>query len=256
MMTQSGCGSERPEPVALITGASRGIGKATALLLAEHGFNLAINGMNPESLETLAVLIRRLGRECLIVKGDISEPDTVSSIVSGTVDLFGKIDVLINNAGITRRISFETMPLAEWERVIRVNLTGTMLCCQTVLPLMKRARRGRIINVASVAAKKLNLSASPCYGASKAGILYLTRHLAAEYAKYGIYVNAVCPGPVKTDMTSEWTENYRDKVISDVPLQRLGSPEEIAKTILFLCVDSSGFIVGEAINVNGGTWMD
>lgn len=240
----------------LITGASRGIGRATALILSENGAKVAINDTNEKLLKELDEKIKEKGQECIIVPGDISNFAVSNKIVSEVIKCFGKIDVLVNNAGITKRVLFEHLTLTDWERVLSVNLTGTMLCCQAVIPYMKEVKYGKIVNVSSTAAKRPNLSTSPCYGASKAGILYLTKHLAKELAHYNIYVNAVCPGPIVTGMTNDWSPEYRRQVISNVPLGRLGKPNDVANVILFLCSNLSDFITGEAINVNGGALMD
>lgn len=242
--------------VALITGASRGIGKAAALRLAECGAKVAINATNQELLEQVARTIREHGHACCVAPGDISQPDAVERIIETVVAYFGKLDILVNNAGIAIDTSFEEMTLAEWERVMNVNLTGAMLCCQAVLPHMKRTGYGKIVNVSSTAAKWANLHTAPSYGASKAGMLYLTRHLAKKFAPYSIYVNAVCPGPVTTDMTSDLIPEKRRQVASTIPLGRFGTPEEIADAILFLCSSLSDFVVGESLNVNGGNRMD
>jgi 3-oxoacyl-[acyl-carrier protein] reductase len=242
--------------VALITGASRGIGKATALCLAKHGAKLAINAINQELLEQVAGMIQEQGQECVVVPGDISQPDTVERIVESVVTYFGKLDILVNNAGIAIVTPFEQMTLAEWERVMAVNLTGAMLCCQAVIPYMKKAEYGKIVNVSSTAAKWANLHPAPSYGASKAGMLYLTRHLAKAYARDNIYVNAVCPGPVVTEMTDDLTPEQHRQVANSIALGRFGTPDEIAHAILFLCSSLSDFIVGESLNVNGGNRME
>ncbi len=242
--------------VAFITGASRGIGEATAFLLAENGAKVAINAINEQRLRKVAEAIEGKGREYLVVPGNISQPDMVAQIVARVVKHFGKIDILVNNAGIAHVASFEQMTLAEWERVMAVNLTGAMLCCQAVVPHMKKAGYGKIVNLSSTAAKWANLHPAPSYGASKAGMLYLTRHLARELAPYNIYVNAVCPGPVTTDMTSDLTPEEREKVVASIPLGRFGTPADIANAVLFLCSSLSDFVVGEALNVNGGNRMD
>ena len=242
--------------VALITGASRGIGKATAFCLAEHGAKIAVNAINPERLDALVVIMQKQGHECLAVLGDISEPETVECIVKGVAERFGTIDILVNNAGIAIINSFEQMTLEEWERVMAVNLSGAMLCCQAVIPYMKKAGSGKIVNVSSTAAKWANLHPAPSYGASKAGMLYLTRHLAKQYARDKIYVNAVCPGPVATEMTDDLTPEQRRQVAESIALGRFGTPDEIANAILFLCSSLSDFVVGESLNVNGGNRME
>ncbi|MCS7233785.1 MAG: SDR family oxidoreductase [Synergistetes bacterium] len=242
--------------VAIITGASRGIGKAIALVFAQHGAFLVINGTKGELLEKLRDEIRSMGRKCIIQVGDVSDPDTGVKLAKSAFDEFGHIDILVNNAGIiTRTTTLDTEP-EEWRRIIEVNLSGTFYCCKAVLPYMINQKYGKIINISSTRGKAPHPNASPAYGASKAGIIYLTRHLALEMGKYNIYVNAICPGPIETEMVSTWERDYRDQVISKIPLGKLGLPEDVANLVLFLASDMSNFITGEAININGGAYMD
>jgi len=242
--------------VALITGASRGIGKATALIFAENGAKLAIHGRDQVLLENLAGEIRKRKSDCLIVKGDLTLSDTPHMIVKKTVQHFGEINILVNNAGIIRREKFEEMTLEQWEEVLKVNLTAVMKCCQEVLPYMKEKNFGKIVNVSSNAAKRSYLGAAFSYGASKAALLNLTRNLAKAYAPFGIYINAICPGQTETEMCADWSPEFRKQQIEQIPLGRLGKPEEIGKAILFLCSDLSDFVVGETLVVNGGSFMD
>jgi len=242
--------------VALITGASRGIGKATALIFAENGAKLAIHGRDQVLLENLAGEIRKRKNDCLIVKGDLTLPDIPHMIIKKTVQHFGEINILVNNAGIIRREKFEEMTLEQWEEVLKVNLTAVMKCCQEVLPYMKEKNFGKIVNVSSNAAKRSYLGAALSYGASKAALLNLTRNLAKAYAPFGIYINAICPGQTETEMCTDWSLEFRLQQTEQIPLGRLGKPEEIGKAILFLCSDLSNFVVGETLVVNGGSFMD
>jgi 3-oxoacyl-[acyl-carrier protein] reductase len=166
------------------------------------------------------------------------------------------VDILVNNAGINMRSSTLDMRVEEWQRVIDVNLNGALYFCQAVLPLMIEQGAGRIINVSSTTAKTAHKNAAPSYGASKAAVNYLTMHLALEMASHNILVNAVCPGPVETDMSEQWSEEYRQRVVAGVPLKRLGTPQNVADVVLFLASEMSGFVTGELINVNGGTYMN
>jgi len=242
--------------VALITGASRGIGKATALIFAENGAKMAIHGRDQVLLEDLAREIRKRKNDCLIVKGDLTLPDIPHMIIKETVQYFGEIDILVNNAGIIRREKFEEMTLEQWEEVLKLNLTAAMKCCQAVLPYMKEKNFGKIVNVSSNAAKRSYLGAALSYGASKAALLNLTRNLAKAYAPFGIYINAICPGQTETEMCADWSLEFRKQQTEQIPLGRLGKPEEIGKAILFLCSDLSDFVVGETLVVNGGSFMD
>jgi len=243
--------------VALVTGASRGIGRASALLFASLGANVAVNGRNHELLAETAKEIETMDCESLILEGDISSSKNFpKEMVEKTIKKFGQIDILVNNAGIGIKKGFLEMDLNDWEQVININLTSAMLFCQAVLPYMIEKKYGKIVNVSSLVAKQARLSSAPCYGSSKAGMLYLTRHLAKEFGPYGIYVNAVCPGQIVAYMTRHWTEEHKKELISETPLRRLGYPDDVAKAILFLSSDLSSYVNGESLNVNGGYIMD
>jgi 3-oxoacyl-[acyl-carrier protein] reductase len=242
--------------IAIVTGASRGIGRAIALTLARQGASLVINGNSADLLQKLSVEIEALGQKCAIQLGDIAKPETAAAIAQTAIDSFGRIDVLVNNAGINMRSSSLEMKLEEWQRVMDVNLNGTLHCCRAVLPYMIKQQSGKIVNISSTAAKTPHQNAAPSYGASKAGVNYLTQHLALEMAKHGICVNAICPGPIETDMSTQWSEEYRRQVLLKIPLGRLGMPENVADGVLFLASKMSDFITGETININGGTYMN
>lgn len=242
--------------VAIVTGATRGIGKSVAITLAQQGASLVINGNNESLLSQLALEIETLGSKCFIQLGDIANPDTATKIVEKANDNFGRIDILVNNAGINMRTPTLQMHLDDWQRVINVNLNGTLYCCMAVLPLMIQQKSGKIVNVSSSTAKTPHRNASPSYGASKAAVNYLTQHLALEMARYNISVNAVCPGPVETDMSTQWTAEYRQQMLTRIPLGKLGTPKNVADTVLFLASSMSDFITGETININGGTYMN
>ena len=236
---------------AIITGSSRGIGKAVAVAFASHGAGLVIHGTNEPPLEALA---SELG--CEYVAGDIGELSTSEMLAEKCMSRFGRIDILVNNAGINSRTSFLELSKDEWDRVLRVNLTGTFYACKCVIPHMLVHKSGSIVNMSSRAGKTAHPNASACYGASKAAIDALTRQLAHVFGPNGIRVNSICPGPVETDMTNQWPEDYREKVLADIPLRRLGTGEDIADLAVFLASDMSGFITGESININGGKYMN
>jgi len=243
--------------VSLITGASRGIGKASALLFASLGADVAVNGRNHKLLSETAEEIEKMDRKSIILEGDISSSKNLpKEMVDKTIKKFGKIDILVNNAGIGIKKGFFEMTLEDWNQVINVNLTSAMLFCQAVLPYMIEKKYGKIVNVSSLVAKQARLSSAPCYGSSKSGMLYLTRHLAKEFGPSGIYVNAVCPGQIVAYMTRNWTEEHKKELISETPLRRLGYPDDVAKAILFLSSDLSSYVNGESLNVNGGYIMD
>lgn len=241
---------------AIITGSSRGIGRATALAFARNGADLVIHGTREEALRDLREEIRALGVGCEYAAGDIGDFGTARRLAEICLESYGKVDVLVNNAGVNSRSRFEDLTLEEWERMLRVNLTGVFCACKCVVPHMLERRSGCIVNMSSTAGKTAHPNASLSYGVSKAGINSLTQKLAYDLAPYGIRVNAVCPGPVETDMSRQWTEEYRKKVLEDIPLRRLGRGEDVANTVVFLASEMSAFIVGESINVNGGKYMN
>lgn len=242
--------------VAIVTGATRGIGKSIAITLAQQGASMVINGNDEKLLSQLTLEIEKLGSKCFVQLGDISNPDTAAKIVNKAKENFDRIDILVNNAGINMRTPTLQMPVDDWKRVIDVNLNGTLYCCMAVLPLMIQQKYGKIVNVSSSTAKTPHRNASPSYGASKAAVNYLTQHLALEMAKYNIYVNAVCPGPIETDMSTQWNAEYRQQVLSRIPLGKLGTPKNVADSVLFLASSMSDFMTGETININGGTYMN
>lgn len=242
--------------VAIVTGASRGIGKSIALTLAKNGASVVIHGTNSNLLNELALQIEELGQKCIVKTGDSANPDTAIEIVKTTIENFGHIDILVNNAGINMRSSTLEMTLEDWKRVLDVNLNGTLYFCKAVLPYMIEKKYGKIVNVSSTTAKTAHKNAAPSYGASKAAVNYLTMHLALEMASHNIYVNAVCPGPVETDMSNQWTEEYRQAVMNRIPLNKLGTPQNVGDSVLFLASSMSDFITGETININGGTYMN
>ena len=242
--------------IALVTGASRGIGKAIAIGLAQQGASLVINGNRSDLLCEVADEIAKSGRRCLICIGDVALPATAAVMADMAMREFGRIDVLVNNAGINLRTPTLDMKVPDWQRVLDVDLTGTLLCCQAVLPHMINAKSGRIVNVSSTTAKTPHQNAAPAYGAAKAGVNYLTQHLAFEMAKHNIRVNAVCPGPIETDMSQQWSEEYRRQVMARIPLGRIGTPKNVADAVIFLASEMSDFITGESINLNGGTYMN
>ncbi len=241
----------------VITGATRGIGYAIARLLAEHGANLILNGTNSEKInENCQQLHEQYNIDCYPVVGDISREETSARLVTTAMENFGRIDCLVNNSGIINRRKFADFNEEEWRRTLAINLDGLMFACKNVLPVMTEQGRGKIVNILSSSSKKPHPNASIEYGVSKAGGLYITRHLALEYAPKNIHVNAVCPGPIATDLVKTWTDEYREKVLLKIPLGKLGLPEDVAHATLFLAGPYSDFITGEAINVNGGSFMD
>ncbi len=236
---------------AIITGSSRGIGRAIAKAFAVHGAGLVIHGTSEESLKPLA---DELG--CFYVAGDIGDFATSQRLADECMNRFGHIDILVNNAGINTRTKFLDLTPEEWDKILRTNLTGAFYACKCVVPHMLTQKSGVILNMSSRAGKTAHPTSSAPYGASKAGIDALTRKLADDFGAEGIRVNSICPGPIETDMSLQWTPEYRANILGNIPLRKLGKVEDIANLAVFLASDMSGFITGESININGGTYMN
>jgi len=240
---------------ALITGGSRGIGRATALLFAKAGSDVAINYVNhKEAAKEVGEQIRKIRKECMVFKSDISKKDNVESMVRKIIEKWGRIDILINNAGIWTYGEMGNMNENLWMETMRVNLNSVFYCCNAVVPFMKERKRGWIINVSSTAGVRGEAFHSH-YAASKGALISLTKSLAVELASYNIHVNCVAPGWVDTDMNNEVFKDkeFKKKVEMSIPLQRIPDAEDIAGPILFLVSDLACHINGEVLNVNGGS---
>ncbi|MFH0845154.1 MAG: SDR family NAD(P)-dependent oxidoreductase [Pseudomonadota bacterium] len=239
--------------VALVTGAGRGIGKAIALRFAREGADIAIADINNELAQATATEIRQLGREAFVKIADISDYDQVQTLVADTVNTLGKIDVLVNNAGIAEAQRFLEITKENWENHLKIHLFGTFYCSQAAARDMAKRKYGRIISIASVAGLMGPFSAAP-YGAAKSGILGLTRAMSLELADYGVTANAIAPGPIDTELLRlAWSKKAYEERANHIPMRRLGKVEEIAHTALFLASPDSGYISGSVVVVDGGS---
>jgi len=241
--------------VAIVTGGTRGIGRAIALRLAAEGANVAVSyRSNDEVAEETAEAVRAAGVKSELFKGDVASSEDVQALFKGVSDVFGRVDILINNAGITRDNIMMRMKEDEFDEVLRTNLGGTYLCTRAALRPMVRARWGRIVNVSSVVGLVGNTGQAN-YAASKAGIIGFTKSVAREVAQRGITANAVAPGYVETELTGNLPEEVKHQIRSQVPMGRFGEAEEVAEVVAFLVGEGAGYVTGQTIAVDGGMTM-
>ena len=240
--------------VALVTGASQGIGHACALTLARHGASIAVAARNQQKLEELAAAITAAGGKAAAFPVDVSDEDQIKSAIKSAIAHFGKIDILVNNAGITRDQLVMRMKRADWDAVLATNLTSAYLCIQNVIPSMLKQRWGRIINITSIFGQ-MGQAGQANYAASKAGLIGLTMAIAREVASRNITSNAIAPGFIETSMTAALSEEFKQSAVKQIPLGRVGTPEDIASAVAFLASDEASYITGHVLNVNGGMLM-
>jgi 3-oxoacyl-[acyl-carrier protein] reductase len=240
--------------VAFVTGASRGIGRAIALTLCRANFDIVVASPEIERNEQVAEEIRACSGEAMTLNLDVTSPDSVKEAFGKTLKDKTRIDVLVNNAGITRDGLAMRMKQADWDLVMNINLTGAFRCAQAVLPGMMRNRWGRIINIASVVGQA-GAAGQANYAASKGGMIAMTKALAQEIGSRGITVNAVAPGYIQTDMTAVLPEEVKARILAQVPLGRIGQPEDIAAAVKFLASDDAAYITGHVLAINGGMYM-
>jgi 3-oxoacyl-[acyl-carrier protein] reductase len=246
---------ERLDKVVLVTGAARGIGRAICLKMAKSGYDVSVNyRTKTDEVEELKKEIESYGVRCALVQGDVGSFEECENMVKETVEQLGKIDVLVNNAGITKDGLLMRMSQEDFNKVIDVNLVGTFNMTRNVIPLMVKQKSGRIVNISSVSGVAGNAGQTN-YSASKAGIIGFTKSLAKEVASRNILVNAVAPGFVATDMTKVLTDDQKANINSFIPLKRVGTPEDIANVVKFLSSDESSYITGQVIHVDGGMLM-
>ena len=239
--------------VAFITGAAQGIGKSIAEALAKEGSEIIVSDINIELAETTAKEITGLGVKAIAVKTNVADSTSVAQSVDEAVKAFSKIDILVNNAGITKDNLLIRLKDEDWDAVLDVNLKSMFLCIKAIAPLMMKGRWGRIINIASIVGEMGNFGQSN-YSAAKAGAIGLTKTVARELASRGITCNAIAPGFIDTAMTQKLSDDVKKKLSEQIPLSRLGTPDDIAKAAVFLCADAD-YITGQVINVNGGMYM-
>jgi 3-oxoacyl-[acyl-carrier protein] reductase len=242
--------------VAIITGGVSGIGRAIADRLVKQGFTAVICDINKEKGEELEKNNSLVEGRYVFKYCNIAAEEDIKRVVSEVNKEYGGISVLVNNAGIIRRRKGEEIKVSDWDDVFRVNVRGSFLFCKYVSEIMKKQRSGRIINISSIAGKMGDITSAPGYGPSKAAMNGLTKTFAREMAPYNVTVNAVAPHAIETEMSAEWSEEKRQRIISEIPLKRLGQPSEVAAVVSFLISDEAGFITGEIIDVNGGLLMD
>ena len=241
--------------VALVTGSSRGIGRAIAIELAKSGIDIVVNdSKNPQEGIEVVDEINKIGQRAIYIQADVSDPDQVEKMVEKIIHEFGKIDILVNNAGITADKLLKDMTIPDWNKVIAVNLTGVFNCTKCVIKYMQKQKSGKIINISSISGQIGNIGQAN-YSASKAGVISFTKTVAKEYARDGIIVNAVAPGFIRTKMVENIPEKVVEKILKQIPLHRLGEPEEVAKLVCFLASDDANYITGQVISINGGMYV-
>lgn len=240
--------------IAVVTGASQGIGRACALVLAEAGADVALASRNVEKLGAVAKEIEASGRRALVLNVDVSNAESVKAGISKVLEAWKKIDILVNNAGVVRDNLLLRMKVEDWDAVLRTNLDGAYHCIKEVLPGMVRQRYGRIVNITSVVAQVGNPGQAN-YIASKAGLIGLTKAVAAEVARRNITVNAVSPGFIATPMTERLPNDIREKLLNIIPVGRMGTDRDVAYGVSFLASEEAGYITGHVLNINGGMYM-
>lgn len=241
--------------IAIVTGSATGIGKATAILFAKNGAVPVIADIDISGAEQVKKEIEKIGISTAAIEVDVSDVDAIKDMVNSVVDRFGTVDILVNNAAVVHDTAIEDIDENEWDRIMAINLKSVFFCTQQVLPYMIKKRWGRIINLSSIAGRMGGYAGGLGYTASKAGIIGLTLGFARRVAEHNITVNVIAPGPTKTEILKNIPEERMAKVIDLIPLKRLGRPENIGETVVFLATEGADFITGAVIDVNGGIFM-
>jgi 3-oxoacyl-[acyl-carrier protein] reductase len=242
--------------VAIVTGAGSGIGKAIAELFASNGAAVSVVDIDQKAISDVATRIQNNGGKAQAIRCDVSQPSDVKSAIQATVQVFGELDIVVNSAGVCPLKPLEEIPFEEWNRVLAINLTGPFLLCQAAFPYLCQAgKKGRIINMGSLAGQIGGIAVGAHYSASKGGLMVLTKQLAKLLAPYRATANNIAPATTDTPMTQSWAEETRQSLIKQFPLGRLGKPEDVANAALFLASDEAEFITGATLNVNGGFFM-
>lgn len=247
---------ELSDKIAVVTGAGRGLGRAIASVLAERGAHVIVNDRSLEPAEEAVEIIRGQGGQASAIAFDVSQSAEVEAAFGRILADHGRVDILINNAGIGDFVPFPEITSEKWDRMLAIHLKGSFNCCQAVLASMKARKSGKIVNISSVAGKRGDFIGNAHYTAAKAGIIGLTKSLALYAAPFEINVNAIAPGLFATELTSEMSADMKATTISRIPAGRLGRPEEIGRAVAFLVSDDASYIFGETLSVNGGSYMD
>jgi 3-oxoacyl-[acyl-carrier protein] reductase len=240
--------------VALVTGAGQGIGKVIAIKLAKNGASVVLNDLNKEGLNAVASEIENNGGKALPLEANVVNMEDVQGMVDKIVQELGGIHILVNNAGITRDALLLRMSVDDWDTVLSVNLKGVFNCTKSALKYMSKQKEGNIISIASIVGVMGNAGQAN-YAASKAGVIGFTKSVAKEYAKRGIKANAIAPGFISTAMTDALSVKVKEEMMKQIPMGKLGTPEDVADAVLFLASDASSYITGQVININGGMYM-
>lgn len=242
--------------IAVVTGAGQGMGKQVAMDLAAEGAKVVITDIVPELIEEVRKEIEQCGGKCMSVICDVTSSEQIDRMIQKTIDAFGRVDILINNAGLLIPGTIEETSDELIDKTLDINVKGVLYAIRAVNPLMKKQRYGRIVNVSSITGKRGDNSTIFVYGASKGAVISLTRSAARQLGPFGITVNAIAPHAVMTSLMSYWDEEKKREVAEQIPVKRLGTVEDISYLMMFLASDESSFITGETININGGYYMD